>query len=199
MNNFETGLFLLAALALFGSPGPAIVALVAVSRKEGGRRGLGFFCGLQFGLAIASGLSIVGLFTILEAVPGALLAMTVASSAYLLFLAYRIAFAPIAHSNAQSSPASSPMAGMLLSLFNPKAYAAFLSLFASFVLMEGDVGQDNLLKWALCVFVNVVVDLIWLWIGVSLGKAKLSAASERALNLTMGAAIVLAIPLSHLN
>lgn len=199
MDSFETGLFLLASLALFGSPGPAIVALVAVSRKEGGRRGFGFFCGLQFGLAIASGLSIVGLFTILEALPGALLAMTVGSSAYLLFLAYRIAFAPVATSNAQPSPASSPMAGMLLSLCNPKAYAAFLSLFASFVLIEGDVGQDNLLKLALCVLVNVVVDLIWLWIGVTLGKAKLSATSERALNLTMGAAIVLAIPLSHLN
>lgn len=199
MNSFETGLFLLAALALFGSPGPAIAALLAVSRKEGGRRGFGFFCGLQIGLAIASGLSIAGLFTILEAIPGALLAMTVASSVYLLFLAYRIAFAPVARSDMQSSPASSPIAGVLLSLFNPKAYAGFLSLFASFVLIEGHMGQDNLLKWVLCVFVNVVVDLIWLFIGVKLGKAKLSATSERALNLTMGAAIILAIPLSHLN
>src|SRR5690349_15714695 len=50
-------LFLLAAIALLGSPGPVIVSLVATGRKSGFAGSLRYFLGIQAGLALAAGLS----------------------------------------------------------------------------------------------------------------------------------------------
>lgn len=201
MDIIQTGLYLLAAIALLASPGPAIAALIVVGRTQVWRSGFKFYCGLQIGLAAAAGLSVVGILAVLEAVPGAGITMAICSAIYLLYLAYKIATAPLlveggaGHDGTENSFRSavySPLAGVLLGLSNPKAYAAFLSLFASFILVEGDAGHDSLLKWGLCVGVCVVVDFMWLAIGVGLGKIRLSPFFERALNLAMAVGIVFA-------
>ena len=46
--------FLLSAVALLGSPGPGIAALVAVGRADGLQGGLRFYGGMQIGLAAAA-------------------------------------------------------------------------------------------------------------------------------------------------
>ena len=76
MNTAELFAFLLAAIALLGSPGPAIAALLAVGRNYGWGRGLGFFWGLQLGLASAAGITILGFFAVLQAFPWALTAFS---------------------------------------------------------------------------------------------------------------------------
>lgn len=73
----------------------------------------------------------------------------------------------------------------MLGLTNPKAYLAFASLFASFVLVGGDLTRDSLLKWGGVVIVMIMVDIVWLWIGIRLGRLDLSVRSERAINGTV--------------
>ena len=95
MDKVALGLFLTAAIGLLGSPGPAIAALIAVGRVRGFVGGLPYFLGLQFGLAMAAGITAAGLFSLLEAAPSALYAMTIAATVYLIYLAWKIASSPI--------------------------------------------------------------------------------------------------------
>jgi threonine/homoserine/homoserine lactone efflux protein len=184
-------LFLASATALLGSPGPGIAALLAVGRVEGWGS-LRFYAGLQLGLAIAFGATAVGLLTLLEAVPFAMRAMMLASAGYLIFLAYQIATAPVGLALQSAQARSSLMSGFLLGIANPKAYIAFASLLASQTLVEHDRPVDALLKWTICVMVAIVVDIIWLYVGVRLQRAALQPQTERILNFILSGTILVA-------
>lgn len=196
MTPSDTWPFILAAVALLGSPGPAIAALLAVGRVDGWTGGLRFYAGLQIGLATAAGISIAGLFAAVSTFPAALLAMSLIATVYLLYLAYKIATAPVGKKDGNGSQSSSLLAGLLLGVTNPKAYLAFASLFASFLLVEADVTADSVAKWSIVVAVMIVVDLAWLWIGVRLGRLNLSDRAERRVNVTLAGTIVLASALA---
>lgn len=183
--------FLASATALLGSPGPGIAALLAVGRAEGWGA-LRYYVGLQLGLAIAFGATAVGLLSLLEAVPVAVSVMTLGSAAYLIYLAYRIATGPVGLALQSAQARSSPMSGFVLGVANPKAYAAFASLLASQTLVPHDRQIDALFKWSICVIVAIVVDLAWLFVGVKLRQAALRPLTERILNITLGATILLA-------
>lgn len=191
MDSVAIWLFLASAAALLGSPGPGIAALLAVGRAEGWG-GLPFYAGLQLGLAIAFGATAVGLLSLLEAVPFVLRVMTLASAGYLIYLAYQIATIPVGSTLQSAQVGSSPMSGLVLGIANPKAYVAFASLLASQTLVEHDGQVDALLKWFICVIVAIVVDLAWLFVGVRLQRAALRPQTERILNFTLAATILLA-------
>lgn len=181
--------YTLAAVALLGSPGPGIAALVAVGRTQGLRGGLPFYAALQLGLALAAGLSAAGLVSLLTTLPALQQALMLIALTYLVWLAWKIGSAPVGKAEA-SSTASSLGQGFLLGIANPKAYLAFASLMASFaILARGSLG-DGLAKWAICVAVMLVVDLAWLGVGAALGGLRLSNRAERTMNLAMAAAIL---------
>jgi len=185
--------FVLAAVALLGSPGPGIAALVAVGRDKGVARGLPFYGALQLGLAIAAALSAAGLASALEAAPTLGLVLTALATVYLLWLAWSIASAPIQGEAIGQSQGKllNVGSGFLLGVANPKAYIAFASLMGSFTLMA-DRMANAVTKWTICVAVMVIVDLAWLWAGAQIGSVKLNARSERLMNIAMGLAIAVA-------
>ena len=187
-------LFVVAAIALLGSPGPGIAALVVAGRSFGIVGGTRLFLGMQLGLALAAALCVGGLATLLLAVPAARLILTVASTAYLIWLAWQIASAPVGDGaiGERSGVQFTVSGGFLLGFANPKAFLAFLSLFASFVVVENDPPADGVAKWVLCVVVMVVVDFAWLALGAGLGRIRLGAKGERAMNWGMGFAVVAA-------
>jgi len=192
MNTASLGLFLITATALLGSPGPGIAALIAVGRAAGLAKGFIYYLGLQLGLAITAAICASGLFSLLSLVPGALTVLTVAATLYLLYLAWRIATAPIGSDETGTGTASSFGAGALLGLTNPKAFIAFISLFASQTLVAGGGVHDAALKWLLVVLVILAVDLAWLLVGVSLRQARLRPVAEKRLNLALASLIVIA-------
>lgn len=212
--------FVLAAGGLLGSPGPAIAALVAVGRTETLAVALRYYAWLQVGLAAAATLVASGVGAMLHAAPAMRRAMSIVAVAYLLYLAFRIATAPVESAPVESAPVegapveSAPVEGapvegapvkgapggqirvtpesaLLLGLANPKAYLAFASLFASAPLVER-AGFDAAIKLALIVAVMLIVDLAWLLLGGVLGRMRMHRRSERTLNIAMGAAIVAA-------
>lgn len=189
--------FTLAAVALLGSPGPAIAALLAVGRAQGFRASLPFFIALQVGLALAAGLSAAGLVSVFTAAPAVERALMLVAVAYLVWLAWKIASAPVGELQAAPTVASVGQ-GFLLGIANPKAYLAFASLIASFALLPRSSVGDSLAKWTILVAVMITVDLLWLGVGAALGGLKLSARAEQAMNLAMGAAILAAAALAFL-
>lgn len=194
----EAVLFIVAAVALLGSPGPGIAALVVVGRTRGWRGGLTFFTGMQIGLALAAGLSAAGLVSILLALPFARTILAIASIGYLLWLAWSIATAPVGDGTIGGASQAKPSfgGGFLIGFANPKAYLSFLSLYASFTILKGNPPGDAALKWLLCIVVMIVVDLIWLGLGVALGRIRLGHRKERAMNVAMGGALLAAAGLT---
>lgn len=188
--------FLLASVALLGSPGPAIAALVAVGRSCGAGHGVRYFLALQAGLALAAGFSVLGLVAVLQAFPPLRVMMLVGSTAYLLWLAWSIATARPSGGVGAAGEGEGvwrPWGGFVLGITNPKAYLAFASLFGSFVLLDPAQGLgDAGLKWGLVVLVMLAVDAAWLLAGRALGRVRMGPGAERALNIGMGAAILAA-------
>jgi threonine/homoserine/homoserine lactone efflux protein len=187
------GLFSLSATALLGSPGPGIAALIAVGRRVGFWRGLRFFAGLQAGLALAAALTAWGVLSLHQAASFIVSLMTWVATLYLIWLAYRIATAPVsAPPPGSSSDAGVPSvgAGLLLALVNPKSYLAFATLMAAYVIVPADPVADLAAKWTLCVAVMIAVDLAWLYVGIVAGRARLSPTAERSLNVALGATIL---------
>jgi len=192
--------FTLAAVALLGSPGPGIAALLVAGRTLDRRGALVFYAGLQAGLALAAGLSATGLAALLYAAPFLRLVLLVAATVYLLWLAWGVARAVPGSGGAAEgleSGALSARGGFLLGVTNPKAYLAFASLMGSFTLLAPGGGwTDAAAKWGLCVAVILVVDAAWLAVGVALGRIPLSPPAERRMNLAMGGAIAAAAGLA---
>jgi threonine/homoserine/homoserine lactone efflux protein len=191
MNGTAIGLFLLAAVALLGSPGPGIAALLAVTRGGGLRAGLRYYAGLQVGLALAAAISAAGLFSLLAAFPVLLKAASVAAVLYLVYLAWKIGTAPVG-APGSGGVSASPVGGFFLGITNPKAYLAFASLMASTTLIGGGASADAALKWAIIVAVILVVDIAWVLLGAVLHRATMPPRVERAMNIVFAAAILVA-------
>lgn len=196
MDLLALGLFVTSAIALLGSPGPAIASLLAIGRADGLAHGLRYYAGLQVGLALAAGASALGLFSLLQLMPSALFVMSIAAALYLVYLSYKIATMPIGPEQGRGRTPSSPAAGLFLGLSNPKAYVAFLSLFASHAVIAGNQQADSALKWVLCVVVMIIVDIGWLLIGVALKQVRMRPAAERAVNICLALMILAATGLA---
>ena len=69
--------FLLAAVALAGSPGPATLSLTATGAAFGARRGAAYLAGIVVGMVAVMAIVASGLVGLLLAVPGATPAVTV--------------------------------------------------------------------------------------------------------------------------
>jgi threonine/homoserine/homoserine lactone efflux protein len=189
----ETIAFVIAAAALLGSPGPGITALVAVGRSFRPDAALRFYAAMQVGLAIAAGVSAIGLAGVIQSSPIVEKGLMAVGTAYLLWLAWTMASAPLGQGaiGDRETASLSAKGAFLLGIANPKAYLAFASLFGSFSLLSARGPMaDGAMKWALCVLVMVVVDLAWLALGMLFGRLTMPPLAERAFNLVMGLLIV---------
>lgn len=197
----DATVFVLAAAALLGSPGPGIAALAAVGRARGLSKGLPYLAAMQAGLALAAGLSAAGLATLMTSVPWIRSVLTFLFTAYLVWLAWSVASAPVGDKAGDAGRSERfPLSGaFLLGVANPKAYLAFAALFGSFAVTEPAQGwQDTLIKWGLVLAVTVVVDLAWLLFGAAIGRVDVVPGLERVLNIAMGAVLLTACILSLL-
>ena len=85
--------FLLAGVALAGSPGPATLSLAAAGAAFGVRRALAYMAGLVIGLIAVMGITASGVVGLLLALPGAAPVVTLLAAGYFIYLAFKIATA----------------------------------------------------------------------------------------------------------
>ncbi len=187
--------FMLAALALIGSPGPNTLSLAAVGASFGRVRGLEYMLGLNLGMAIVITLVGTGVAGMVLAVPGIAPVVTVIAAAYFLYLAYKIATAPpLAKTDgSQASAAPRWFVGTGLSLVNPKGYAAMAALFSGHVLIAGDRLADSLWKAALLMATICVVNILWLSLGAGMARLLHEPRSARIVNLCFAILLLVSV------
>lgn len=174
--------FILAGLALAGSPGPATLSLAATGAAFGARRAVGYMTGINLGMIAVMAITASGVVGVLLAIPGAAPVVTTAAAAYFVYLAWRIATAPPLSEAAPERRQPSFAAGALLSLINPKGYAAMAALFSGFVLVPGQALADAAAKIVVLAAVIASVNIAWLLSGATLTRHFRDPRANRVVN-----------------
>src|SRR3954452_23452559 len=118
----DVGALVLAALAVMGSPGPATISLVAAGSQHGVRRSLPYLAGIVLGTTVVLVAVAVGITVTLLAVPAVRVILVAVSAAYILWLAWHVATAPLLATRTATAAAPSLAGGALLGVANPKAW-----------------------------------------------------------------------------
>jgi len=187
--------FVLAGVALAGSPGPATLSLAAAGAAFGAARGLPYMAGIVTGMVAVMTMTASGVTGVLLAVPGAAPVVVALAALYFLYLAIRIAMAPpLAASAERRRP--SWVAGFLLSLVNPKGYAAMAALFSGFVLIRDRLALDAAVKIGVLLLIITAVNLVWLFAGAALTRAFHQPRLNRAINVAFALLLIASLALT---
>lgn len=190
--------FVLAGLALTGSPGPATLSLAAVGAAFGARRGLGYMAGIVAGVGLVMAITATGVAGLVLALPGAAPALATLAAAYVIYLACRIATAPPLSDGTGGGRPPSLADGFVLALANPKAYAAMAALFSGFMLARDRPEWDAVAKASILLAIMIAVDLAWLLAGSALAGLARQPRVGRAINLAFAALLVASVALALL-
>lgn len=177
-------LFAGALIVAAGSPGPSIAALVARVLTGGWRGVLPFLSAMWIGEAVWLSLAVWGLAAIAESLHLLFLVIKYLGVAYLLYLAWRMWFAPVELREGalpQSRSGSRLFAaGMAVTLGNPKIMVFYLALLPAIV----DLRTVTLVGWLeLTATMFVVLAAIdFAWVGVA-AQARRVLRSPRAVRL----------------
>lgn len=185
--------FILAGIALAGSPGPATLSLAATGAAFGTRGGLAYAAGITIGMAAVIAITASGMVGVFMALPGAVPLVTIAAALYFLHLAYRIATAPALDGTGPRGERPSFAAGALLSLVNPKGYAAMAALLSGFVLLRERLAADALAKATTLMLIIAAVNLLWLVAGAALTGLFRDPRASRIINIAFAVLLIVSV------
>jgi len=188
---------LASAAALMASPGPSTMSVAASAAAFGFRRSLSYFVGINLGTILVLLAMALGASTLLYALPGIAVPVSIAASVYILYLAYRIATAPpLADRTNELSPGVMP--GLLLAMANPKAYLAIGAVYAKAVLIPSSAVSDAVLKCMILSAAIIVIHIAWALAGSALTTVLRDPHAARVVNLILAAALVLVVVVDYL-
>ncbi|MEM6386650.1 MAG: LysE family transporter [Pseudomonadota bacterium] len=190
--------FTLAVLFLVGTPGPGVLSLAGVGAAYGYRDGLRYMAGLFIGNLAVSLAVLTGLAAVLLAVPVLRTGLALASALYLLWLAYKIAFAGARVAFIERPAPPGIAGGLTLQAINPKAYAVSTAIYANFPFLPENPTLEAAIKLAIFIGVWLVVHAAWLWLGVTIQRLDLPERTQRVINIAMAAAMLGVVVLAAL-
>lgn len=184
---------IVASSLLLGSPGPATLSLAAVGGSWGVSRGLPYLVGLLLGLLCAMAGAVFGVAAVFVQWPQLRWLVQLLGAAYLVYIAVRIATAPVLAAGAsEQHRIPSLHDGLVLNLLNPKAYAAFFVLFSQFLLPFEDLRVGYVVTAVIVFAAGIAVDTAWLAIGSTIRPVFMHPRSARATRVLFGVSIVAA-------
>ena len=116
------------------------------------------------------------------------------ASPNLLYLAYRIATAPVGAT--AGTRAAGWLPGFALAIANPKVYAAIGAVFSGHTLIADQATPDAVAKLTVLVVLMLLVHAAWWLFGAALAQQMRDPRRGRRLNLVFAAALVLSIILA---
>ena len=179
------GPLVLFALAMCLTPGPNVVLVTASAANFGFRRAIPLMLGITLGFSamiMAAGFGLAGLF---QAEPRLHEALKYAGAAYLLYLAWRIAWADVAGKGTARAKPVSFTGAVLFTWVNPKGWVTAIGALAAYT----TIGADALLQvsviagvLAAACFASVV---LWAAFGATIARFLGTGRARRVFNCTM--------------
>lgn len=189
----------LAAFPLMGSPGPATISLAGVGTGFGFRNGLQYLIGIVLGTIGVLILVATGITTLVLAIPTFVTVLTTIAVVYILYLAWKIATAPILATDVTTSIAPSLASGFVLAIANPKAFAAIGAVYTSQTLINNNLIADSALKISALTVVIVVVNTAWLLFGSFFSRLLHHRILGRVANLAFAVMLLVSVALALIN
>lgn len=188
---------LASAAALMASPGPTTLSVAATAAAYGLRPSLSYVVGINLGTILVLLAMALGASTLLYALPGIALPVSIAASLYILYLAYRIATAPpLTDKTNELSPGLMP--GLLLAMANPKAYFAIGAVYSTAVLTPSSAVSDAVLKCVILSAAIIVIHAVWALAGSAFTSVLRDPQAARVVNLILAAMLVLVVVIDYL-
>ncbi len=187
----------LAAFPLMGSPGPATLSLAGLGTAFGFRASLGYLAGIILGTTAVLLMTAAGVTALVTAHPALPVVVTIAAVIYILYLAEKIATAPVGRIATGKARAPSFAPGFTLAIANPKAFAAIGAVYASHTIAD-DVAIDTGAKLAALGAVIVIVNTIWLAFGAAFSRVLTNPVIGRAANILFAILLVASVALTVL-
>ncbi len=168
----ESGVLILlfAAFPLMGSPGPATLSVAAIGSAYGATRGLHYLAGIVAGTVTVLCLIATGVTGLILSQPGLVRVISVLAIAYILYLAYRIATAPVVSVKADDAKTPSFFGGYVLAVANPKAFAAIGAVYSGSILFPDNLLIDAVAKLTILILVIIAVNSAWMVFGSALSS-----------------------------
>ena len=193
--------FTLALIVAAGSPGPSIAALVARVLTNGFRDVLPFLAAMWVGEALWLSCAVAGLAVVAKTLGMVFIAIKFIGVAYLLFLAWKMWFAPTQVSSSELPKGQSRWrmfgAGLTITLGNPKIMVFYLALLPTIVDLNR-VGAAAWLELTAVMFVVLMsVDFAWALLAVRArrlltSRKAVKIANRSSATMMAGAAAVIA-------
>jgi threonine/homoserine/homoserine lactone efflux protein len=193
--------FALALIVAAGLPGPNVAALVARVLSNGLREVLPFLAAMWLGEALWLTCAVAGLAVVARTLGVVFLVIKLIGVAYLMYLAWKMWFAPTEVARSELPSRQSPWrmfgAGLTITLGNPKIMVFYLALLPTLV----DLDRVSVRTWieltAVMLIVLTAVDLAWAFLAVRARKLLTSRKAVKIANRTSatmmaGAAAVIA-------
>jgi len=145
-----------------GSPGPAVLGIMATSMTDGRKAGMAFAAGVLTGSMTWALLAAIGLTAWLQAFAFGLVVLKIGGGLYLLWLAWK-SFRSMLEADTGALPAATAASiaqhyrrGALLHLTNPKAVLAWIAIVG---ITQSDGGNGTVLAVTLagCLLLGVVI------------------------------------------
>ncbi len=185
--------FALALLAILGSPGPGVLSLAGVGAAFGYRPAWAYGIGLFIGSNLVMLAAATGLAAVLLAQPQLRVAFAVLSAGYLLYLAFRVAFAGSKIGFIEATRPPGLWGAIVLQIFNPKAYAVGIVVFSNFPFWPQNLLVEIILKFIVLNAIWIPIHIIWMWAGVTLRRLDLPPHVQRTINIVLAVALVLVV------
>lgn len=195
----EAALVLLTvALPLMGSPGPATLSSAAVGSAYGVRGGLPYVLGISSGTATVIAIVASGVTGVVFAVPGLLPVITAAAVLYILYLAWKIATAPVLSQKRAQEAAPSFVPGYLLAIANPKAYAALGAIYTTTAEAGSVSPSADLVKFLALAALAFAINGAWLLFGSAFTALLSRPGPARIVNAVFAVLLVASVALALL-
>ena len=188
--------FVAAVFFLIITPGPGVLSAAGVGAAYGMKSGLRYVLGLFIGNNLVILAVITGMAAFVLANPTIRTVLFVLSTAYLLYLAFRIV---VAGSKLAFQPATREpgvMAGILLQPINPKAYAVNTALFSGFSIFPDALLAEAVWKLFVVNAIWVPIHIFWVWVGARLKALNLPPEKQRLINVAMALSMLLVVALA---
>ncbi|MBX2826392.1 MAG: LysE family translocator [Gammaproteobacteria bacterium] len=188
--------FAAAVFLLIITPGPGVLSTAGVGAAFGSIAGYRYLVGLCIGTNLVSIAVITGLAGIMLSTPWLRQVLLGLSTAYLFYLAARIALSgsKISFIEAQKSPGV--VNGIALQIINPKAYVVNTTLFSGFAFANYGYIAETGIKLLIMNAVWIPIHLLWLAAGVMLKRLSLPDRTQRLINLVMAASLIAVVVLA---
>ncbi len=181
----EYAAIILFAIATCVTPGPNNTMIMTSGLNYGIRRSLPHYNGIVFGfptMVVAVGL---GLATLFDQYPILHTLLKLIGAAYLTFLAYRIASAPVTELNETSGKPFTFLQAAAFQWVNPKAWVLAVGATATFTVVGLDYAMQVTIIALIFLIFGAPCILLWLWFGSALKQLLQRPQSVRLFNYTM--------------